>query len=147
MLRQCQRSCRKTELLCNNNMVGLTLQQKEIRLDFYRVSFVILANNMINIEWIVKASFMLRLAQIKVTDYPASLYWQKFPCLQGSFIQKVSLLRELTPGRKKNNSWSLWNFCTSLPFPLDNQLHLHVEVKVYSLKDPAGLPCRHAVWQ
>jgi len=31
-------------------MVGLTLQQKEIRLDFYRVSFVILANNMINIE-------------------------------------------------------------------------------------------------
>lgn len=50
MLRQCQRSFRKTELLCNNNMVGLTLQQKEIRLDFYRVSFVILANNMINIE-------------------------------------------------------------------------------------------------
>lgn len=101
MLRQCQRSSRETELLCNNNMVGLTLQQKEIRLDFYRVSFVILDNNMINIEWIVKASFMLRLAQINVTDYPASLYWQKFLCLLGSFIQKVSLLRELTPGRKK----------------------------------------------
>lgn len=50
MLSQCQRSFRKTELLRNNNMVGLTLQQKEIRLDFYRVSFVILANNMINIE-------------------------------------------------------------------------------------------------
>lgn len=50
MLRQCQRSFRKTELLCNNNTVGLTLQQKEIRLDFYGVSFVILANNMINIE-------------------------------------------------------------------------------------------------
>lgn len=64
------------ELLCNNNTVGLTLQQKEIRLDFYGVSFVILANNMINIEWIVKASFMLHLAQINVTDYPASLYWQ-----------------------------------------------------------------------
>lgn len=50
ILSQCQRSFRKTELLRNNNMVGLTLQQKEIRLDFYRVSFVILANNMINIE-------------------------------------------------------------------------------------------------
>lgn len=50
MLRQCQRSFRKTELLCNNNTVGLTLQQKEIRLDFYGVSFVIVANNMINIE-------------------------------------------------------------------------------------------------
>lgn len=82
-------------------MVGLTLQQKEIRLDFYRVSFVILANNMINIEWMVKASFMLHLAQINVTDYPGSLFWQKFQCLLGSFIQGVSLLRGLTPGRKK----------------------------------------------
>lgn len=44
---------------------------------------------------------MLRLAQINVTDYPACLYWQKFLCLLGSFIHKVSLLRKLTPGRKK----------------------------------------------
>lgn len=82
-------------------MVGLTLQQKEIRLDFYRVSFVILANNMINIEWMVKAPFMLHLAQINVTDYPVLLLWQKISHLLGLDYPERLTFKITDPSKKE----------------------------------------------
>lgn len=141
MLSQCQRSFRKSELLCNNNMVGLTLQQKEIRLDFYRVGFVILANNMINIEWMVKASFMLRLAQINVTDYPASLFWQKFPCLLGSFIQSLTF-KGVDPRQKETVAEAFEAFAVHCPFLwTTSSKFMFKEIKVYS-----SSYCRRSSW-
>lgn len=140
-LSQSQISFRKSELLCNNNMVGLTLQQKEIRLDFYRVSFVILANNMINIEWMVKASFMLRLAQINVTDYPASLFWQKFLCLLGSFIQSLTC-KGVDPRQKETVVEAFEAFAVHCPFLWTTSFNFTFkEIKVYS---PSY--CRRSSW-
>lgn len=141
ILSQCQRSFRKTELLRNNNMVGLTLQQKEIRLDFYRVSFVILANNMINMEWMVKASFMLRLAQINVTDYPASLFWQKFPRLLGWFSQSLAF-KAVDPRQKETVAETFEAFALHSPFLWTTSSNFMFKgAKVYS---PSY--CRRSSW-